>query len=41
MPGVPALCAPQQIIFTVAADGVPVGVTDWIATDELFVGIEP
>lgn len=37
VPGLPALCAPQQILFTF--DGVgqdPVEITDWIPTDELL-----
>ena len=37
VPGLPALCAPQQILFTFDAVGQdPVEITDWIATDELF-----
>jgi branched-chain amino acid transport system substrate-binding protein len=37
VPGLPALCAPQQILFTVPAVGEPVvAVSDWIPTDELF-----
>ena len=37
VPGLPALCAPQQILFTVPAVGAPVvAVSDWIPTDELF-----
>jgi branched-chain amino acid transport system substrate-binding protein len=37
VPGLPALCAPQQILFELPAVGEdPVAATDWIATDELF-----
>jgi len=36
VPGLPALCAPQQIIFGISDDGAAVGVTDWIATEDLF-----
>lgn len=37
VPGLPALCAPQQILFTFPAVGEdPVEITDWIPTDELF-----
>jgi branched-chain amino acid transport system substrate-binding protein len=37
VPGLPALCAPQQILFEVAEVGAPfTPVTDWIPTDELF-----
>ena len=37
VPGLPALCAPQQILFTFDAVGQdPVEVSDWIPTDELF-----
>jgi branched-chain amino acid transport system substrate-binding protein len=37
VPGLPALCAPQQILFTFDAVGQdPVEITDWIPTDELF-----
>lgn len=41
VPGLPALCAPQQIIFGVNQDGAAVAVTDWIATDELFAALGP
>jgi branched-chain amino acid transport system substrate-binding protein len=38
VPGLPALCAPQQLLFTVPADGAGyVSVTGWIETDRLFV----
>lgn len=36
VPGLPALCAPQQIVFGFDDDGRPVPVTGWIATDELL-----
>jgi branched-chain amino acid transport system substrate-binding protein len=37
VPGLPALCAPQQILFTrTPADGRFTAVTKWIATNELF-----
>ena len=37
VPGLPALCAPQQILFEVASGGAdPTGVGDWIDTAELF-----
>jgi branched-chain amino acid transport system substrate-binding protein len=37
VPGLPALCAPQQILFEVTtAGGDPSGVGDWIDTAELF-----
>ena len=37
VPGLPALCAPQQILFTFDAVGQdPVEITDWIPPDELF-----
>ena len=37
VPGLPALCAPQQILFEVASAGAdPSGVGDWIDTAELF-----
>jgi branched-chain amino acid transport system substrate-binding protein len=37
VPGLPALCAPQQILFELPAVGEDVvASTDWIATDELF-----
>lgn len=39
VPGLPALCAPQQILFEIPAVGDdPIAATDWIATDELFAG---
>jgi branched-chain amino acid transport system substrate-binding protein len=41
VPGLPALCAPQEIIFGVNPDGAAVAVTDWIATDELFAALDP
>jgi branched-chain amino acid transport system substrate-binding protein len=41
VPGLPALCAPQQVLFGIDRDGAPVAVTDWIATDELFALIDP
>jgi branched-chain amino acid transport system substrate-binding protein len=41
VPGLPALCAPQQLIFGIDRDGAAVAVTDWIATDELFAAIDP
>jgi branched-chain amino acid transport system substrate-binding protein len=38
VPGLPALCAPQQVLFTLPAVGEDLeGVTDWIPTDELLV----
>jgi branched-chain amino acid transport system substrate-binding protein len=40
VPGLPALCAPQQIIFGVDQEGAAVPVTDWIATDELFAATD-
>lgn len=36
VPGLPALCAPQQILFTVGSDGEIASVTGWIPTDELL-----
>lgn len=37
VPGLPALCAPQQILFTFpTVGGDPVELTDWIPTDQLF-----
>lgn len=37
VPGLPALCAPQQILFGIPAVGAPfTAVTGWIPTDELF-----
>jgi hypothetical protein len=37
VPGLPALCAPQQILFGVPAIDAPFSaVTGWIPTDELF-----
>ena len=37
VPGLPALCAPQQILFTFPTVGDdPVEITEWIPTDELF-----
>lgn len=37
VPGLPALCAPQQILFAFPAVGEePVEITGWIPTDELF-----
>jgi branched-chain amino acid transport system substrate-binding protein len=36
VPGLPALCAPQQIIFGIDQNGAAVPITEWIATDELF-----
>lgn len=36
VPGLPALCAPQQIIFRFDQEGAVVAVTDWIAADDLF-----
>jgi branched-chain amino acid transport system substrate-binding protein len=41
VPGLPALCAPQQVVFGVDEDGSPVPVTGWIATDELLAAVEP
>lgn len=41
VPGLPALCAPQQIIFGISQNGAAVAVTGWIATDELFASIDP
>ena len=38
VPGLPSLCAPQQVLFTLPAVGEDLeGVTDWIPTDELLV----
>ena len=39
VPGLPALCAPQQILFRFDQNGDVVGVTDWIATDDLFEAV--
>jgi branched-chain amino acid transport system substrate-binding protein len=36
VPGLPALCAPQQLLFEVGTDGALRSVTGWIATDDLF-----
>lgn len=36
VPGLPALCAPQQVLFRLAPNGGYEGVTEWIATDDLF-----
>ncbi len=36
VPGLPALCAPQQLLFTADDEGGLVALTDWIPTDELF-----
>jgi branched-chain amino acid transport system substrate-binding protein len=37
VPGMPALCAPQQVLFTVPGVGEDlVAVTDWIAADEIL-----
>ena len=37
VPGLPGLCAPQQVLFEVASAGAdPSGVGDWIDTAELF-----
>jgi branched-chain amino acid transport system substrate-binding protein len=37
VPGLPALCAPEQILFELTEPGGGItAVTDWIATDELF-----
>lgn len=36
VPGLRALCAPQQVLFTVAEDGSLVSLTGWIPTDEVF-----
>jgi branched-chain amino acid transport system substrate-binding protein len=37
VPGLPALCAPQQVLFRLpAVDGELAAVTTWISTDELF-----
>jgi branched-chain amino acid transport system substrate-binding protein len=42
VPGFPALCAPQQILFGIDRDDrTPVPVTDWIATDELLADVDP
>lgn len=42
VPGLPALCAPQQILFEVAeVGGQPSGVGDWIDTAELFQVVTP
>ena len=39
VPGLPALCAPQQILFTSSGVGEePIEITGWIPTDELFAG---
>ncbi|MFN3258728.1 MAG: ABC transporter substrate-binding protein [Ilumatobacter sp.] len=41
VPGLPALCAPQQVLFEVPAVGEEVaGATDWIDTPALFSVIE-
>ncbi len=37
VPGLPALCAPQQVLFTGDDQGLE-SVTGWIPTDELFAG---
>ena len=39
VPGLPALCAPQQIIFGIDQNGAAVPITEWIATDELFAAL--
>lgn len=37
VPGLPALCAPQQVLFTVrGVGGGYAPVSEWIPTDELF-----
>lgn len=36
VPGLPALCAPQQTLFTMEASGEVEFITDWIDTAELF-----
>jgi len=37
VPGLPALCAPQQLLFELEAVGAPfTAVTGWIPTDKLF-----
>lgn len=36
VPGLPALCAPQQVLFRISPDGGVRGISDWIATDQLF-----
>ncbi len=37
VPGLPALCAPEQLLFTIPADGgLPTAASDWIETDDLF-----
>jgi len=41
VPGLPALCAPQQVLFEVASAGAdPTGVGDWIDTADLFAVID-
>ncbi len=41
VPGLPALCAPQQVVFGIDREGMPLPVTDWIATDELLAAVDP
>ncbi|MFM8304222.1 MAG: ABC transporter substrate-binding protein, partial [Actinomycetota bacterium] len=41
VPGLPALCAPQQVLFERTADGKITARTGWIATDRLFAGARP
>lgn len=36
VPGLPALCAPEQILFFVPPGGLPTQATEWIETDDLF-----
>ncbi len=36
VPGLPALCAPEQVLFTTPPGGTSYAVTDWIETDDLF-----
>jgi branched-chain amino acid transport system substrate-binding protein len=36
VPGLPALCAPQQTLFVVPPGGTATGITDWIDTVELL-----
>lgn len=36
VPGLPALCAPEQILFNVPPGGLPTQASEWIETDDLF-----
>lgn len=36
VPGFPALCAPEQVLFSIEPGELPIAVSDWIQTDDLF-----